>query len=391
MVYLEKSDDGKEMAIDWEAAQLELQKEIEENNRKQEEENEKRKKEEMENYKKDLEEKYEKEKIEIEEKLRKQVKDYEDKMKEMNQSVEKSKVENDRKNVEILMQERLKLLEQDKIRKKREYEQRERAEQQKREIMKKNQETIHKSEKLEQNLHNVVKKLNKMKIIINELKRNVNLDIYLSKNILEHFNDAKNTTTNILIRVENFEEGSVYYWTTETFQNRYDMMKELFDKYQDEDFDIFNLKNEEDPLWDEHKPHLLGYAIYKLEPLAYLMNNPTTSMIVSPNGVCSGNISLDIIPIDEEGLEFEDVPDDPYELVGTAVNFKVYIKEASDLPDMFCRGVYVEYTSLNDNLDFQSRVVEEKTKNPVFEDMIEHKIDYLTKDDIDYLLKEKVL
>jgi len=113
------TNDGTPIKYDWETAQLELQKEIEENNKKQEVENEKRKQEEMEHYKKDLEEKYEKEKIEIEEKLKKQVKQYEDIMKEMNQSVEKSRVENDRKNVEILMQERLKLIEQEKIKKKR--------------------------------------------------------------------------------------------------------------------------------------------------------------------------------------------------------------------------------------------------------------------------------
>jgi hypothetical protein len=39
--------------------------------------------------------------------------------------------------------------------------------------------------------------------------------------------------------VENFEEGTVYYWNTDTFHNRYEMMKELFDKYSDDDYDIF--------------------------------------------------------------------------------------------------------------------------------------------------------
>ena len=59
-----------------------------------------------------------------------------------------------------------------------------------------------------------------MKIIINELKRNINLDVALHKNLLEEL-DEINTPTNIVIRVENFEEGTVYYWNTETFHNRY--------------------------------------------------------------------------------------------------------------------------------------------------------------------------
>ena len=133
----------------------------------------------------------------------------------------------------------------------------------KREQAKKQQEFIHKSEKLENNLTNILKKISKIKIIINELKRNINLDVALQKNLLEEL-DQINTPTNIVIRVENYEEGTVYYWNTETFHNRYDLMKELFNKFNDDDLDIQNLKKEDDPLWDEGKPVLLGYAFYKL-------------------------------------------------------------------------------------------------------------------------------
>ncbi len=327
----------------------------------------------MENYKKNLEDKFLKEKLEIEEKLNKQLADYEEKLKEINQNGEKNKLEIDRKNVELVMQEKLKLLEQEKVRKKRECEQKESNETQRKETLIKNQDIIHKSEKLEQTLHNMMKKLNKMKIIIQELRRNVNLEIFLNKNISDHLSSLDIETgkskaqTNIMIRVENFEEGSVYYWNLETFQNRYDMMLQIFEKYQDEDFDIFNLSKEEDPLWDEHKPHLLGYAFYKLEPLAYLINNPSTCSIVSSNGECNGTLTVDIIPFDDDGNEFDDVPDDINELVGITVNFKVEIKEANELPDNFCRGVYVEYTSVNDNLTYKSKMIEalrNKVKRP---------------------------
>jgi pSer/pThr/pTyr-binding forkhead associated (FHA) protein len=395
MVYVENMK-SKGYQIDWEMAQTELQKEIELNIKRQEEENEKKKVEEMESYKKNLEEKFLKEKNEIEDKLQKQLIDYEEKLKEMNQNVEKSKIESDRKNMELIMQEKLKLLEQEKIRKKREYEQKERVEVQRKENQLKQNEIFHKSEKLEQNLHNVMKKLNKMKIIIQELKRNVNLEVFISKNISDHIQSfdfetgSSKAQTNIMIRVENYEEASVYYWNLETFQNRYDLMKQIFEKFQDEDFDIFNLSKEDDPLWDEHKPHLLGYAFFKLEALAYLISNLSICSIVSTNGECVGSLTVDIIPYDDEGNEFDDVPDDIYDIVGMGVNFKVYIKEAIDLPENFCRGVYVEYTSVNDNLVYQSKVVEEKNRNPVFEEYIEHKIDFITKDDLDYLLKEKV-
>ena len=156
----------------------------------------------MDNLKKDLEDKYTKEKQEIEEKLRKQLSDYEQKLKEMNQSVEKSKIENERMNVEVLLQERLKILEADKAKKKREYEIKEKMDNQKKEQNKKTHELVHKSEKLEQTLHNVVRKLNKLKIICNELKRNVSLDIFLSKNFSEMFSSENSKIDNTIINVK---------------------------------------------------------------------------------------------------------------------------------------------------------------------------------------------
>jgi len=201
-LFMLKSDGNDILTVDWEAAQLELQKEIEENNKRQEVENEKKKQEELDNLKKDLEDKYTKEKQEIEEKLRKQLLGYEQKLKEMNQSVEKSKIENERMNVEVLLQERLKILEADKAKKKREYEIKEKMDNQKKENNKKTQEMVHKSEKLEQSLHIVVRKLNKLKIICNELKRNVSLEIFLTKNFSEMFSTESNKTDNTIINVK---------------------------------------------------------------------------------------------------------------------------------------------------------------------------------------------
>ena len=203
-LFMLKSDGNDILTVDWEAAQLELQKEIEENNKRQEVENEKKKQEELDNLKKDLEDKYTKEKQEIEEKLRKQLLDYEQKLKEMNQSVEKSKIENERMNVEVLLQERLKILEADKAKKKREYEIKEKMDNQKKENNKRTQELVHKSEKLEQSLHIVVRKLNKLKIICNELKRNVSLEIFLTKNFSEMFSADTNKTDNTIINVKVF-------------------------------------------------------------------------------------------------------------------------------------------------------------------------------------------
>lgn len=195
------SDGNDIYAVDWEMANEELQKELEDESRRQDEENEKRKQEEMDILKKDLEEKYRREKIDIEEKLKKQLQEYETRIKEMNQSVEKSRIENERINLENLIKERLEKLESEKARRKREFENKEKNELLKTDNHLKDNDFIHKSEKLEQNLHNIIKKINKLKIIINEMKRNINLEVFLYKNILEKIENNKIPAANILIKV----------------------------------------------------------------------------------------------------------------------------------------------------------------------------------------------
>ena len=285
----------------------------------------------------------------------------------------------------------------------------------KREQAKKQQEFIHKSEKLENNLTNILKKISKMKIIINELKRNINLDVALHKNLLEEL-DEINTPTNIVIRVENYEEGTVYYWNTETFHNRYDLMKELFNKFNDDDLDLQNLKKEDDPLWDEGKPVLLGYAFYKLEPVAYLMDNQSLISIVSPNGTVVGKIEIDIIPHDENGNEYDEVPEVPSELIGQSLLYKVVIMNIKNLAKNFSNNVRVEYqcfydhsiistkvynpineknddtTNNTDNLENNnnSNSLDEAKVDIEINETFEHKIDYLTKEDIDFLENDKV-
>ena len=117
-----------------------------------------------------------------------------------------------------------------------------------------------------------------MNIIMNDLKRDINLKVIIQKNLEEESSEF-NTSANLMIRVENYEEGTVYYWNIETFQNRYDSMKDLFNKFNDEELEIQNIKKEEDPLWDEGKPILLGYAFYRLEPVAFLISKYSGSIV----------------------------------------------------------------------------------------------------------------
>jgi hypothetical protein len=150
------------------------------------------------------------------------------------------------------------------------------------------------------------------------------------------------------------------------------------------------LKKEDDPLWDDPKPTLLGYGFYKLEPIAYLMSNPAKISIISQIGTCVGQLTCDLIAHDDDNYEYDEVPSDPYDLVGQPLNFTVYIKEAVDVPENFSKNIQVEYNCFVDNMTYKTKVIDEKTKNPIFEERFEHRIEYMTKEDIDYLVNEKV-
>ncbi len=411
-IYMKKSTGDDMYSIDWETAQMELQKEIELENKRQIEENEKKKQEEINLLKKDYEEEYSKRKKEIEEKLRKQVEEYELKLKEINQNAEKKRIEQERLNQEKKLKERIEQLEEEKVRKKREIEIKEKEEMLRREQLKKEQDNFHNnSEKLENNLTNILKKIQKMKIIINELKRNINLDAILQKNLVEDIDEYKNGS-NIAIRVENYEEGTVYYWTPDIFHNRYDLMKELFNKFSDEELDIQNLKNEDDPLWDDAKPVLIGYSFYKLEPLSYLISNKSELAIVSPNGNMIGKLEADVFPYDDDGNEFDEVPENPNEIIGQCLKYKVCIYAVKNIPKNFSSDLKVEYQCFHDHTNLSTKLYNKikKEKNEINENKndknieeideesvtvqineeFDHKIDYLTKEDIDYMEKERL-
>jgi len=398
LLYMKKSCDKDIYEIDWESAQMELQKEIENENKKEIEEIEKKKKEEMDSLKKGLEEEYSKRENEMEEKLRKQVEEYQLQLKEINKKAEKDRIEKERINQERIMKEKIEQLEKEKERKRKEIEQKEKNELMKREQAQRDQEFIHKNEKLENTLTNVLKKISKMKIIIDELKRNINLEVTLNKNLIEEIKEL-NSSTNIIVRVENYEEGTVYYWTTETFYNRYDLMKELFNKFNDEELDIQNIQKEEDPLWDEGKPILLGYSFYKLEPVAYLMSNESALPILSPIGNIMGKLEMDIIPHDENGKEYEDVPELPSELIGQSLLYKVKIKNIKNIPKNFSANLRIEYQCFYDHSIINTKVYNEKEEynncsnektNIEINEEFEHKIDFLTKEDIEFLENEKI-
>ena len=383
MIYMEKSDGKDIYEIDWEMAQTELQTEIEEQNKIEEMENEKKKQQAYDILKQSLEQKYTRERKEIENKMNMQIKEYQDKINEMkNETEEKNKMEKEKMELELRLKSKIRRLQSEKNLRSKIY---------KSEVIHDENQNSQKSQQLETKLINLVKKIYKLRGIIEDLKRNVEFDLFLNKNLIDHYNET-DTPINIFIRVENFEEGNVYYWTQNIFNDRYDSLKELYNKFLEENYDLNSLPKEEDPLSDHPKQSLLGYAFYKLTPLAYLMNNCTSIPIISVNGEVEGTITVDVVPIDENGNEFEEIPENPMDLIGENLQFYVHIKDVKDLPEHFCKGLQVEFTSFSDNQTYKTKIYNEEGKETSFtiDEKFENKINYLAEEDIQFFNEDKM-
>jgi hypothetical protein len=121
------------------------------------------------------------------------------------------------------------------------------------------------------------------------------------------------------------------------------------------------------------------------------MENPAEISIISQLGTCIGKISCNIKAHNDDNNEFEEVPSDPFDLVGQSLNFSIYIKNVTDILQNFSKGIYIEYTSFTDNVTYKTKIIENKTGNHTFFDEIfYHKIEYLTKEDIEFMMNEKV-
>ena len=120
------------------------------------------------------------------------------------------------------------------------------------------------------------------------------------------------------------------------------MMKDALQIFEENNFQ--ELEVNQDPFQEKAEPILLGQSFYELEGLSYLLDNPTEINVVATNSEVVGKLQMNLVPCDENGGEDLDedlLPDEPQDLINQSLNFKVKIEKISDLPETFCRDIYV--------------------------------------------------
>jgi hypothetical protein len=93
----------------------------------------------------------------------------------------------------------------------------------------------------------MLKKISRFNAIIKDFKRDIKLEPIIIKDDNEKSLFNISDSSKIIIRVENYEEGTVYYWPPEKFYERYDLAQKLFERFYEENLDLTTISKEEDP------------------------------------------------------------------------------------------------------------------------------------------------
>ncbi len=73
----------------------------------------------------------------------------------------------------------------------------------------------------------------------------------------------------------------------------------------------------EDPFCDDPQPVLIGQGYLKLEPLAYILDNPFSVTLFGSTHKKNGKLEINILPVDENGHDEypeDNITDDPKDL-----------------------------------------------------------------------------
>ena len=192
-----------------------------------------------------------------------------------------------------------------------------------------------------------------------------------------------------MVKVDNKEDNYYYQWNTEKFTDRLEMMRELLNEYYDKgELPDFSDKDK-DPFWDPPEPLLIGTCYLQLKNLSYMLDNELEAKIMSTEGNegVRGKLAIKYYPCDASG---EGEPDDellveePNELLGKEIHFRVEIDRAIDLPKDLCKNVFVTYQFKHEpGVIYSTEEHAGQDRNPAFNYKKVHNIDLIT----DYILE----
>ena len=125
-------------------------------------------------------------------------------------------------------------------------------------------------QRVERELNDILPLVNEANLAGKELKRDIAFSTKIVKKLDPFLNKEGGMSqgkTEIVIKVDNKEDGYYYEWPAEKFRNRMFLIRDYLDDYfEDEKLPDFSEKDK-DPFWDPPNPILIGQSFIQLEPL----------------------------------------------------------------------------------------------------------------------------
>nr|XP_053626423.1 kinesin-like protein KIF28P [Cherax quadricarinatus] len=194
------------------------------------------------------------------------------------------------------------------------------------------------------------------------------------------------STNTVHVKMKNLANGTEFVWTKEKFLSRLYMMKEMYQKYEDED--EWEKPEEEDPFQESLDTEIhIGTVQVNLQPLAYSVELKEQLEITNYKGADVGMMNLELHPCDAKGKEYTEADDkfvdSPSDLVGTAFNFKLKITSCKGLPNKYS-DMYCCYKFYLDKEETKTKLISE-TSNPEFAHSKIYTFSPATQQLVDYL------
>uniref|UniRef100_A0A1I8A2J7 Kinesin-like protein n=1 Tax=Steinernema glaseri TaxID=37863 RepID=A0A1I8A2J7_9BILA len=197
---------------------------------------------------------------------------------------------------------------------------------------------------LEEDLINLLPNVIRANNMSKELKRGVNFELIL---VPPETNGNKEGLTEIWIKVHNEHEDTTFFWDKNRFTNRYYGMQEMYQNYAEGDTH-WNMSSDRDPFYEPPEAEVIvGYVNVYLQSLAYMIELEDTFRIFDFQDSDMGQLSIAIVPCTVSGKDIKgDFVQEPNEMVGKNIGFKVKILAATGLPrrieKSFCRYTFFD-------------------------------------------------
>jgi len=242
---------------------------------------------------------------------------------------------------------------------------------------------------LSEKLSKIHPMVNEANLIGKELGRNVRFNVKM-ETAMPEFSTSGERKTELKVKVENKEKDYFYIWTCDKFEDRLAVMRNDLNNYFDTDKKPDYSNEDEDPFFDKPQPILVGSSYVNLKSLGYTLENevPNARIISSSGGSNDGALDVAIWPCDAEGSGEPDddlLVEDPKELLGKEMYFRVMINKAKNLPADLCKNVFVTYQFKNEpNCIYSTDEHPDMEQNPVFDYKHVHHVDCISDYILDY-------